>query len=93
MVAAVLIYGSESWNLALSEMWVLEGFHVEAARQLAGMRSQQRKVEPWIYPKSKDVLRAAQLRTIGYYVRQRRHNTTKTIEGWTLLEECRGAEM
>ena len=37
VVAAVLLYGSESWNLPPSAMRVLEGFHVKATRRLIGM--------------------------------------------------------
>jgi hypothetical protein len=88
----VLLYGSESWNLPPSGMRVLEGFHVEAARRLTGMRPQRRTVGPWIYPKSKDVLRAARLKTIEEYVGRRGSNIAKTIEGRPLLVECRGAE-
>jgi hypothetical protein len=46
VVAAVLLYGSELWNLPLSGMRILEGFHVEAARQLTGMSPQRRTVRP-----------------------------------------------
>ena len=58
----------------------LEGFHVEATRRLTGIVPQQQTVSPWIYPKSKDVLRAARLRTIGGYVVRRQHNITKTTK-------------
>ena len=92
VLTGVLLYESKSWNLPVSGLLVLEGFHVETARQLTGMCHQQRTVGPWIYPKSKEVLRAAQLRTSGYYIGQRRHNIAKTIEGRTLLKECRGAD-
>ena len=87
VVAAVLLYGSESWVLPPSALKVPEGFHVEAARQMTGMRPQRRTVGPWVYPKSADVLAVARLRPVATYIRQRRHHIVKTIEGRTLLEE------
>ena len=38
VVVAVRLYGSESWCLPSTALSVLEGFHVEAARRIAGMR-------------------------------------------------------
>ena len=90
VVAAVLLYGSESWVLPPSALKVLEGFHVEAARRMTGMRPQKRTVGPWIYPKSADVLAAARLRPVATYIRRRRHHIATTIEGLALLEEYRG---
>merc|ERR1712153_211230 len=75
-----------------SALKVLEGFHMEAARRMTGMRPQRRTVGPWVYPKSADVLAAARLRPVATYIRRRRHQIPKTIEGRTLLDECRGAE-
>merc|ERR1712086_342394 len=92
VVAAVLLYGSESWVLPPSALKVLEGFHVEASRRMTGMLPQRRTVGPWVYPRSADVLAAARLRPVATYIRRRRHQIAKTIEGRDLLEECRGAE-
>ena len=38
VVAAILLYGSKSWGFPPSALKFLEGFHVEAARQMTGMR-------------------------------------------------------
>ena len=38
VVAAVLLYGSESWVLPPSTLKVLECLHVEAARRMTDMR-------------------------------------------------------
>ena len=51
VVAAVILYGSESWCLPSLALEVLEGFHVEAARRITGMRSQKRGTT-WDIPKS-----------------------------------------
>ena len=59
---------------------------------MTGMRPQRRTVGAWVYPKSADVLAAARLRPVATYIHRRRHHIATTIEGRTLLEECRGAE-
>ena len=38
VVAAVLLYGSKSWVLPATQLARLEGFHVECARRLTGMK-------------------------------------------------------
>ena len=63
VVASVLLYGSESWVVSPSTLRELEGFHVEAARRLTGMRSRKVKGE-WVYPHSADVLATAHLQPI-----------------------------
>ena len=42
-VMAVLLYGSKTWNLAPSTLKNLKGFHIQAARHMAGKR-------PWKSP-------------------------------------------
>ena len=69
----------------------MEGFHVEAARRITGMRPQKRG-ERWVYPKSVSVRRAARVRTMVEYIADRRRNILRTIADRPLLEECRGAE-
>ena len=44
-VASILLCGSEIWVVSSSVMRELEGFHEEAARQLAGMRPEKVKGE------------------------------------------------
>jgi hypothetical protein len=90
VVAAVLLYGSESWVLPPSTLNSLRGFHVEAAQRLTGMIP--KKIwEAWVYPESANVLAAARLHPIEYYIAKRREMVRKAIEGRPLLEECRGA--
>ena len=43
VVAAVLLYGSESWVISAFELRALDGFHVEAARRLTGKPSRARR--------------------------------------------------
>jgi hypothetical protein len=92
VVAAILLYGSESWVLPPSGLKAIEGFHVEAARRMTGMRPQRRTEGPWAYPHSRDVLAADWMKPMEHYIRKSRARIAKTIEGWPLLTECRGAE-
>ena len=91
VVATVLLCGSESWVISAFDLRALEGFHVEAARRLTGMRP-KRRGETWVYSKSAEVSRAARLRMIGDYIARRRQTVLQTIADRPILEECRGAE-
>ena len=91
VVAAVLNYGSKTWVVSSYDLHALEGFHVEAARRLTGMRP-SKQGESLVYPKSADVLRAARVMTLAEYITARRQNILRTIADRPILEECRGAE-
>jgi len=91
VVVSVLLYGSESWVVSPAVLKELEGFHVEAARRLTGMRPWQVKCV-WVYPHSAEVLAAAHLHPIEYYIQCRRHTVHNTIRDRAVLKECRGAE-
>lgn len=67
VVYSVLLYDSTSWVVSPSMMHELEDFHVEAARQLTGMRP--RKVKgAWVYLHFAENLAAAHLQPIKYYI-------------------------
>ena len=89
VVAAVLLCGSETWVVSAYNSRALEGFHVETARRLTGMRPSKRG-ETWVYPKSVSVLRAARVRTTVEYIAACRQNILRTIADRPILEECRG---
>ena len=89
VVAAVLLYGSESWVLPAAQLARLEGFHVECARRLTGKKPRKRGGK-WVYPKSAAVLAEARLQPLGYYIQKRRATVAATIKGRSVLEECRG---
>ena len=91
VVAAVLLYGSESWVLPAAQLARLKGFHVECARRLTGMKPRKRGGK-WVYPKSAEVLAKAGLKPLGHYIQKRRATVAATIEGRPVLRECRGAE-
>ena len=90
-VAAVLLYGSETWVTSPHDLRAMKGFHVEASRRITGMWPQKRG-ETWVYPKSVSVRRAARVRTIVEYIADRRRNILLTIADRPILEECRRAE-
>ena len=89
VVAAVLLYSSESWVLPDAQLARLEGFHVECARRLMGMRPRKRGVK-WVYHKSANILRVARLQPLHYYIQKRRATVAKAISSRPILEECRG---
>ena len=91
VVAAVLLYGSETWVTPPHDLRAMEGFHVEAARRITGMRPEKRG-HRWVYPKPVRVRRAARVKTIAEYITDRRRNILLTIADRPILEECRRAE-
>ena len=64
---------------------------MEAARRFTGMRSRKVKGE-WVYLHLADVLVAAHLQPIAYYIQKRCHTVHDTIRDHDVLKECRGAE-
>jgi hypothetical protein len=70
-VQAVLLYGSETWSLPLSSVKRLEGFHIQAAWQMSGLRLEKKPDDSWSYPCLVDVLEKAGLETITHYMGMR----------------------
>ena len=75
-VQSVMLFGSETWCLTPATLQRLEGFHVKAARRMTGKMSVLAS-GVWVYPKTSEVLAAAGLHTIEYYVRVRRARILK----------------
>jgi hypothetical protein len=67
-IQAVLLFGSETWKLFPSSLKSLEGFHIQAARCMAGKMPTQNPDGTWTYPSSKDVLKAVGLWTTDHYI-------------------------
>jgi hypothetical protein len=78
-VQAVLLYGSETWNLSPTRVKQLEGFHIRAVWQMSGLRPEKKPNGSWSYPRSKDVLDAAGLHTIAHYMEVRRQTVANFI--------------
>jgi hypothetical protein len=56
IIQAVLLFSSETWNLAPSGLKCLEGFHLRAAWQMSGKHLMKRLDGTWRYPNSEQVL-------------------------------------
>ena len=78
-VQAVLLFGSETWNITASMLSSLEGFHVRAARRMTGMMPEQNPSGDWMYPASGEVLEAAGLFTIDNYVKVCRNTILRFV--------------
>ena len=65
---AVPLFGSETWKLSPPSLKSLEGFHIWAARCMVGKMPTRNLDGTWMYPSSKDVLKAVGLRTIDHYI-------------------------
>ena len=78
-VQAVLLYGSETWNLSPSSQKRLEGFHIRAAWRMSGLRPEKKPDGSWTYPRSADVLEACGLYTIAHYMDVRRQTVANFI--------------
>ena len=91
-VQAVLLFGSETWNITASMLSSLEGFHVRAARRMTGMMPEQKPSGVWIYPASGEVLEAAGLFTIDNYVKVRRNTILRFVSKRPIYELCAEAD-
>ena len=93
VVQAVLLFGSETWNLSDSMFKLLEGFHIRAAWRMA-REHKPRKGDggEWIYPASEDVLEECGLKTMREYVDVRRNTVAEWVATRPIYEDCVGAE-
>ena len=78
-IQAVLLYGSETWNLTPQLLVTLEGFHVHTVRRISGMMPKKGHDEVWQYLSTKTALRAAGLRNIVHYINVRQKTVTEYI--------------
>jgi hypothetical protein len=90
---AVLLYGSERWNLTKAVLARLEGFHVQAAYRMAQVhRPKQVAGNRWEYPKTSDVLEEYGMATMQHYIQKRRATIAIYIADRPILEACRHGE-
>jgi len=92
VVQAVLLFGSETWKLSPLSLKSLEGFHIRAARRMAGMRPTKNPDGTWTYPSSKAVLKAVGLKPIDHYIGVRRETIARFIVDRPLFALCRDGE-
>ena len=89
MVQAVLLFGSETWNVTPSAMKRLEGFHVRAAWQMVMECKPRRNLDgSWMYPSSEDVLKEVGLRSIAMYVEVQRQTIASFIVHRPIFDFC-----
>jgi hypothetical protein len=73
VVQAILLYGSETWNLTKWALAKLEGFHVRTAYNMAREHRWKKGTNrEWVYPKTADVLEECDMATIAAYIQSRR---------------------
>ena len=90
IVQAILLFGSELWNLTPLALKYLEGFHIRAACWMTGMMSKKEAgTGNWTYPVSTTVLEKAALHTIGGYIQVRRQTITLFIVNRPIFDPCR----
>jgi len=79
-VQAVLLFGSETWNLTPPLLKSLEGFHLRAAWRMAHVHKPVSNPDrSWTYPATEDVMEETGLRLIAHYVDVRRQTIARFI--------------
>ena len=88
-VQAVLLLGSETWNLTPAALKSLEGFHLRATWYMARVNKPCRNPDrSWTYPATPDVLEEIGLQPIAHYVEVRRQTIAKFIVNWPIFDFC-----
>jgi len=92
-VQAVLLFGSETWNLTPTAMKRLEGFHIWAAYRMARVNKPRRSpTNKWTYPSLEDVLDEVGMHTIAEYIAVRRQTIMAFIVNWPIFSFCVAGE-
>ena len=86
---AVLLFGSETWNLAPSSLKCLEGFHIRAAWHMAGKGPRLNPDGSWMYPDTEKVMKEVGLRSISQYVEVWRHHIFNFIVNRPIFDLCK----
>jgi hypothetical protein len=89
VVQAVLLYGSETWNLTNSALARLEGFHVCAAYKMARKHRPKRGANGvWVYPTMADILEECGMATIAAYIQSRRQTIAVYVATRPVFKAC-----
>ena len=69
-VQAVLLFGSETWNLTPMAMKRLKGFHIRLAYRMVHTNKSRRRSPngEWTYPSLEEMLSEVGMHTIAEYV-------------------------
>ncbi len=93
VVQALLLYGSEMWNLTNSALARLEGFHICAAYKMARKHRPKRGANGvWVYPATADVLEECGMATIAAYIRSRRQTIAVYLAMRLVFKACTEGE-
>ena len=89
MVQAVLLFGSETWNITSTLMKRLDGFHMRAAWRMARVNKPRANPDgSWTYPQSALTLEEVALHPIAQYVEVRRQTIAKFIVNRPIFDFC-----
>ena len=94
MVQAVLLFGSETWNLTPTAVKCLKGFQLQAAWRMAREYKPRRAIEAgtgtvtWTYPPTKKVLEECGLFLMTHYIELRRQHVTSFIVNRPIVYLC-----
>jgi hypothetical protein len=90
VVQAILLYGSERWNLTASALARPEGFHIRVVYKLVREHQPRRGANhAWTYPRSADVLEECGMRTIAEYIHKQCNTIAMYVVTRPILEACR----
>ena len=82
MVQAVLLFGSETWNLTETALKQLEGFHLKAAWRMAHKnKPRQGQDGMWTYLVLELVLKECRLHMMAQYIKVHRNTVVQSITG------------
>ncbi len=87
-IQAVLLFGSETWNLAPSGLACLEGFHLWAAWRMSGRGLKKLPHGTWRYPNLEAVLQEVGLQTIRHYIGVRWQHIANFIVNQPIFQLC-----
>ncbi len=89
VVQAVLLYGSETWNLTNLALERLEWFHVCAVYKMARTHQPKRGANVvWVYPKTADVLEECGMNSITVYIQSRCQTIAMYVATRPILKAC-----
>ena len=89
-VQAILLFGSETWNITPSLIKSLEGFHIRAAYHMVSKHKPVRHPDGfYAYPDSLKVLEEAGLYCIAHYMEVRRQTISEFIVNRPIFDFCR----
>ena len=88
MKQAVLIFGSETWELSDVMMRAVEGNHTGFIRQINGKRARSQAGDNWETPAKEEVLWAVGIKSVDKYIGLWQEKLAQWVALRPLLEVC-----